>query len=76
LQDGLIFFSVSHCPSGDGTLDRHCWASATGDKGRSRDACRADPASSEHSLPLTAHRRDTPAGVEPALRLDRPLDQL
>ena len=35
---------------------------ATGNRGPSRDACRADPACCE-ATPVTTHLRDTPAGV-------------
>src|SRR5713101_511941 len=76
LRYGLISHVVSHCRVATERSIRHCWASGTGDKGHSRGACRADPASSERSLPMTAHRRDTPAGAEPAPRLGGLLDHV
>jgi hypothetical protein len=47
-----------------------------GDRGRARGASAADPASLGRSPPVTIHRRDTPAGAEPAVRLDSSLDHV
>jgi hypothetical protein len=47
-----------------------------GNRGRARGARAADPASLGRSPPVTTHRRDTPAGAEPAPRLDSPRDHV